>query len=312
LFLRLWQTLGHGAEWFHGRRLAKTLAALAGVILVVAALWLVPYDYRVTGKGKLMPVRRHQIFAPENGEVIQIFVHGGDEVKKNQRLLQLRNVQMKADLNDNLSKLDQAAQQVRSSAAESDAAAKEGDKAGTLRATAGRRKAQIELEGLAEIVKIQQQRVDSLLLTSPVDGKVASFQLEQTLQNRPVQQGELLLDVMDEHGPWRLELEVEGNRMGHVLKAWNASPDHKLEVEFIPATATESTFTATLDAISSHSAVSGDQSSIFEMHASTDASKIPNIWIGAEVRAKINCGRRSLGYVLFGDVVEFIRQKLWL
>ena len=45
------------------------------------------------------------------------------------------------------------------------------------------------------------------------------------------------------------------------------------------------------------------------MHASTDASKIPDKWIGAEVRAKINCGPRSLGYVLFGDVVEFIRQR---
>jgi hypothetical protein len=28
--------------------------------------------------------------------------------------------------------------------------------------------------------------------------------------------------------------------------------------------------------------------------------------------AKINCGPRSLGYVRFGDMVEFIRQKLWL
>jgi hypothetical protein len=107
-------------------------------------------------------------------------------------------------------------------------------------------------------------------------------------------------------------MEVEGSRMGHVLRAWEASPDHKLDVEFIPATALESTFTATLDSISTHSAVSNDQSIIFEMHASTDASKIPDKWIGAEVRAKINCGRRSLGYVLFGDVVEFIRQKLWL
>ncbi|MBC7818600.1 MAG: biotin/lipoyl-binding protein, partial [Planctomycetaceae bacterium] len=34
--------------------------------------------------------------------------------------------------------------------------------------------------------------------------------------------------------------------------------------------------------------------------------------IGAEVRAKINCGQRSLGYVLFGDVVEFIQKYLWL
>ncbi|HXY33238.1 MAG TPA: efflux RND transporter periplasmic adaptor subunit, partial [Planctomycetaceae bacterium] len=312
LFLRLWQTLGHGAEWFHGRRLAKTLAALAGVVLVIAALWLVPYDYRVTGKGKLMPVRRHQIFAPENGEVIEVFVHGGDKVKNDQKLLQLRNEQLAAELNENVSKLEQANQQVVSSGHEADAAAKEGDHPGMLRAAAARRKAQIEFDGLSEIVKIQKERVDSLLIRAPIDGRVASFQLEETLKNRPVQQGELLLEDMDESGPWRLELEVEGSRMGHVLRAWNASPDHKLDVEFIPATALESTFTATLDSISTHSAVSNDQSNIFEMHASTDASKIPDKWIGAEVRAKINCGPRSLGYVLFGDVVEFIRQKLWL
>jgi HlyD family secretion protein len=312
LFLRLWQTLGHGVEWFHGRRLAKTLAAVAGVVLVLGALWLVPYDYRVTGKGKLMPVRRHQIFAPETGDVIQIYVHGGDKVKKDQRLLQLRNEQLAAELGENLSKLDQSATQARSSRAEADAAAKEGDHPATLRANSAHHKAEVELEALTGIVKIQQERVDKLLLTAPIDGRVASFQLEETLQNRPVQQGEMLLEVMDESGPWRLELEVDANRMGHVLRAWNASPDHKLDVEFIPATALESTFTATLDSIANRSAVSGDQSNVFEMHASTDASKIPDLWIGAEVRAKINCGPRSLGYVLFGDVVEFIRQKLWL
>jgi hypothetical protein len=168
------------------------------------------------------------------------------------------------------------------------------------------------MDGLTDIVKIQKERVDHLLLKAPIDGRIASFQLEETLQNRPVQQGEMLLEIMDEKGPWRLELEVDGNRMGHVLRAWNASPTHQLEVEFIPETALESTFNATLDSIATRSAVSGEQSNIFEMHASTDASKIPDLWIGAEVRAKINCGKRSLGYVLFGDVVEFIRQKLWL
>ncbi|HET6327372.1 MAG TPA: GAF domain-containing protein [Planctomycetaceae bacterium] len=312
LFLRLWQTLGHGVEWFHGRRLAKALAALAGVVLVVAALWLVPYDYRVTGKGKLMPVRRHQIFAPENGDVIQIFVHGGDKVKEGQPLLQLRNEQLTAEYSDNLYKLEQAVQQVRSSGAEENQSRNEGDHVGQLKTSMARHKAEIERDGLTDIVKIQKRRVDSLLIKAPMDGRVASFQLEETLQNRPVQQGELLLEDMDESGPWRLELEVEGSRMGHVLRAWKASPDHKLDVEFIPATALESTFKATLDSISPRSAVSSDQSNIFEMHASTDVSKIPDLWIGAEVRAKIDCGPRSLGYVLFGDVVEFIRQKLWL
>jgi hypothetical protein len=29
------------------------------------------------------------------------------------------------------------------------------------------------------------------------------------------------------------------------------------------------------------------------------------------VIAKINCGKKALGYVLFGDVIEFFRKKLW-
>ena len=41
-------------------------------------------------------------------------------------------------------------------------------------------------------------------------------------------------------------------------------------------------------------------------------SELPNRRIGADVRAKINCGKRSLGYVLFGDVVEFVQKHLWL
>ena len=33
--------------------------------------------------------------------------------------------------------------------------------------------------------------------------------------------------------------------------------------------------------------------------------------IGAEVRARIGCGKSSLGDVLFGDVIEFIQKYLW-
>lgn len=38
----------------------------------------------------------------------------------------------------------------------------------------------------------------------------------------------------------------------------------------------------------------------------------PHPQIGAEVIAKINCGKKPLGYVLFGDVIEFLRKRLWL
>jgi hypothetical protein len=312
LFLRLWQKLGHGLEWFHGRKLAKTLAVLTVVAVVVGALCFVPWEYRIVGKGKLMPISRREIFAPENGEVIRIDVHDREKVTKGQSLLRLRNEQLQAEFNDNESKLSQARQQARSFSAEENLAEKDGDTSAKFKAASSRLKADLEAEGLARILEIQRVRVDSLKVVSPIDGVVAGFQLEQLLQNRPVQQGELLLEVMQDTGPWRLELEVEGSRMGHVLRAWNASPDHKLAVDFIPATAPESTFQGQLVQIATRSAVSSEQTNIFECFVSMDAAQIPNLRIGAEVRAKISCGKRSLGYVLFGDVIEFIRQRLWL
>ena len=224
LFLRMWQTLGHGLEWFHGRKLAKTLAILGTAAAVVAALCLVPWEYRVVGKGKLMPIRRRAIFAPENGEVIRINVHDREKVHKGQLLLLLRNEQLQAELNENESKLLQALQQATSFTGEEEAANRDGDKKAALQAASGRSKSRLEAEGLTRILKIQRERVESLKVTSPIEGTVAAFQLEQLLQNRPVQQGELLLEVMDETGPWRLELEVEGSRMGHVLAPGTAAP----------------------------------------------------------------------------------------
>ena len=219
---------------------------------------------------------------------------------------------MTAELNENESKLNQALQQASSYSEEEGSAKRDGDDKAKMQAAAGHAKSVLEAQGLTRILNIQRERVDSLKVTSPIDGTVAAFQVEQLLQNRPVQQGELLLEVMDETGPWRLELEVEGSRMGHVIRAWNASPDHKLSVDFIPATDAESTFHGELNQIATRSAVSSEQGNIFECFVSTDATQIPNRRIGAEVRAKISCGKRSLGYVLFGDVIEFIRQRLWL
>jgi hypothetical protein len=312
LFLRLWQTLGTGLEWFHGRKLAKTLGITAAVGVVIAALCLVPWEYRVVGKGKLMPIRRRAVFAPENGDVTRIAVHDRDTVHKGQILLTLRNEQLTAELNENESKLLQAQQRIHSYDAVERETSKEDDRKAPLQAAADRKKSEIEAKGLQSILEIQRARVKKLNVTSPIDGTVAGFQLDQLLQNRPVQQGELLLEVMDETGPWRLELEIEGSRMGHVLRAWNKSPDHKLHVDFIPATSAESTFSGELEEIANRSAVSSDQSNIFECTVAIDAAQIPDRAIGAEVRAKISCGKRSLGYVLFGDVIEFVRQRLWL
>jgi len=309
--LPVWLMLGRIVEWFHGRKLAKTLAIAGGIAAVCLALAVVPWDYRVEGEGRLMPVVQQQVFAPDTGEVAEIFVKGGDRVHAGQELLRIRNDQLQTSLIQSTNELASQTQIARALQGQIDEARRDNPNDETT-ARNKLRETQIKIEGLTRQVALLRKRDAELTIRAPIAGVVATYQLDQLLRNRPVQMGELLLEVMDDTGPWRLELEVEEHRMGHVLRAQEAQGTPNLPLEFILATSSESTFQGQVEEVSTRAATSAERGSVFEVVASTDASRLPNRRIGAEVRAKIHCGRRSLGYVLFGDVIEFIRQRFWL
>jgi hypothetical protein len=50
---------------------------------------------------------------------------------------------------------------------------------------------------------------------------------------------------------------------------------------------------------------------VVDVFVAADAAEIGPLRIGADAVARIDCGNRSLGYVLFGDAVEFIQRRLW-
>lgn len=310
--LSLWQFLGRLREWFVGRKLAKTLAAIAVVAAIATALTLIPWEYRVEGEGRLMPVVQRQVFAPLDGEVIALLVEGGQRVESGQKLLQLRNDELSVDLLTAHNELNEKQQLVFSLQTQIDEAGGRGDSDEALRLQGRLEETKIEIKGLRERVRILEERQSQLTVRAPITGVVASFQIEQLLQDRPVHRGEVLLEVMEETGPWRLELEIEEHRVGHILEAQQQMETEHLPVEFILATSTESTFNGELERLATRSATSSERGSVVEAFVTTDADSLPNRRIGAEVSAKINCGDRALGYVLFGDVIEFVRQRLWL
>jgi hypothetical protein len=140
---------------------------------------------------------------------------------------------------------------------------------------------------------------------------VATFQVEQLLQDRPVQRGDLLLEVMDDRGDWRLELDVPDYRMGHVLRALAAEESDVLPVDYVPATDPRRELQGTLTEIATRSSESEASGAVVRVFAAIDPDDLPGRRIGAEVDARIRCGERSLFYCLFGDVVEFLQRRLW-
>jgi multidrug efflux pump subunit AcrA (membrane-fusion protein) len=305
--------IGRTGEWFHGRKLAKTLAITAAVLAVALALWLVPFPYRVTAEGRLMPVTQRDVFAPWDGEVTQLEVRGGETVKEGALLAVLRNDELQAEMVRVTKELDEQKTTVgairgqideANRAGRSDEAIKlEGEYAAAVASVAG-------LEKQAEILKERQER---LAVSAPITGVVATFQLDQLLRNRPVRRGERLMEIMDDKGDWHLELDVEDRRMGHILRAIRKKGDVGLPIEFYLATDPERTFKGTLKEVETRAQTEQELGNVVRVEARiVDPESLPYRRIGAEVRAKIDTGNRALGYVLFGDVIEFVRKHLWL
>ena len=315
LFLMpLWRGLGKVFGFLEGRnglKAALIVLALAGAI---AALVMVPWDYRVEGEGRMMPVIQKDVFVPWDGEVVEIMVESGQHVEEGQLLLQIKNPDLKtqrtAAIGEYRSK--EALLRTINNELTRNLRPTEPNKRNELEGQM--KQTQEEMASLAEQIAIIEERLASLSVKAPISGVIATFQLEQLLLNRPVRRGEVLLEIKHDDGEWQLELDVEEKRMGHFLDAVKANNnDMALPVEFVLATDSESKFEGKVSRVSTRANSSHEAGSVVMVFCEFQKDQLPRQpRIGAEVRAKINCGEKSLGYVLFGDVVEFVQKYFWL
>ena len=309
--LPLWSALGRAADWLCGRKLLKTLAAFVTVVFISCLLAFVKIDFRIEGDGRLMPVLRREIFAPFDGDVIDVLVSSGSRVEAGQLLVKLRNNGLRSELiatenqREEKRKLMSALQAERDEATSSPTGERGNRVEGELAKTMA------EIRGLERQLQVLQDRERLLNVTSPIAGVVSTFEVDRLLRNRPVRRGEILLEVMDDAGSWQLELNVAEHRMGHLFRA-QTSVTEPLPIEFLLVTAPEQTHQASLKEVGTRVVISEDNRSVVEVLASLENDQSLTRRIGAEVRAKLHCGRSSVGYVLFGDVIEFIQKYLWL
>lgn len=307
----LWTKLGRTREWLQGRRLIKSLILLTLVAVVAAVLVYVPVDFRVEGTGRLMPAARRQVFVPYDGEVVEVLVASGARVHAGDLLVRLRNTELQSEIVAVESQREEKRKLQSALLAERDEAIKTPSGERGNRIDGELAKANAELSGLERKLQILEERSRRLNVTSPIDGVISTFEVDQLLRYRPVRRGEVLMEVVDDTGPWQLELTVAEHRTGHLFRA-QQEHSNPLPVEYLLLTAPERTHQARLHEVGTRIVTSEDNTSVVEVLASLTEDQAVSPRIGAEVRARIYCGRKSLGYALFGDVVEFVQKYLWL
>ena len=139
---------------------------------------------------------------------------------------------------------------------------------------------------------------------------VVTFVDEQQLIGKPVRRGDTLLEIMDENGPWRLELEVPENRMHHVLHGISTYGD-KVPASFKLTADPAHEFSGWLSHTAERSTVGQENGSVVRIFVSLkDDADLPKR-IGADVRSRLECGDFSLLHVWLGDAVEFARREFW-
>mgnify|MGYP001406178198 CR=1 FL=1 len=178
---------------------------------------------------------------------------------------------------------------------------------------------QSQQQSLVRQLVIIREKQEQLEIHSPQDGIITTWKPKQRLSmGRPVQRGDLLLEVVDDKGPWIIEAKMPEERMGHVLRAEERLlGQEKLEVEFILASQPDTSYPGIVTEIGHRARLDKDLNVVLltiepTLEAMDELKKSDAEFVvaGSEVRAKVNCGVRSLGYVLFVDLIEFVHSRV--
>jgi len=172
--------------------------------------------------------------------------------------------------------------------------------------TAEQKQLEESISGLEQQYEILERRKGELEVRSPIDGEVLTWNLNQLLEDRPVSRGQILMTVADREGPWVLELRVPDDRIAHVLAAQKEIGEDR-DVSFVLATDPGLKLKGKIERVGMRTEVAESEDVFVLVTVSVDREQIPEPVPGATVSAKIDCGRRPIGYVRLHDLIEAVQ-----
>ena len=309
LFLMpVWRALGKSRAVLKARTLPKTLTIAGAILALLLGLFIWPADFCLESKGTLEPADRRDVFAGIKGVVIDVPVKHGQMVNKNDLLAVLRDVDLEVEITrvngqllavgERITALGLQLLQRRNLTDEEKG-----------RLMGERREAEAQQASLREQLGLLQKKGKELKVRSPIPGQIVTFDVRNKLINRPVQRGQVLMRVADLGSDWQLELRMPENRMGHITRAQQQFGD-KLDVRYQLATDPGQDFYGNVAEVQRSAEVHGEEGNTVTIKVAIDKTELPHLRPGATVTGKVYCGRRSIGYVWFHDVFEFIQSRI--
>jgi multidrug efflux pump subunit AcrA (membrane-fusion protein) len=296
---RTWQ------RWGLRRRVLVGVAIAA----VLSALIFVRTDFEIEAPATLMPQTVQDIFATTSGTVREIKVEHGQHVDKGAVLAVLDDAQLDLETEHVHGELATVRKRLEAIAvARADNRSHEEISPDRLPLSAEAMQLELRQKSLVEQASILSKRREELTLRSPFAGEVLTFDVQHALRGRPVERGQVLFTVADLNSSWQLDAMVPQDRIGHVIAAEQSK--EPLSVRFRLAGDNEHIYHGSVREVAESAVLDpkqiADQLPEVRIEISVDEQSLPTARPDMQARVRINCGRRSLGYVWLHDAWDNI------
>jgi len=319
LFMPMWRFLDRCLWMFRGSALPKTATILSLITAAIASMFLIPWDFDLQGNGRLKPSIERQVFAHVDGEVENVLVDHGDEVVENQPLVVMKNAELAHQIEMTRGQLSQAQTQAYELKRLLNDNTRLAD-ADRIRYDQDVKQAEQEILNRAEELKILEKRKTDLRRLSPIRGTVTTWDVKKVLNARPVVTGQVLMTIADPDGPWEIEVLMPEKRMRYLDYAFqneskkDSEGNDYLDVEIILMTAPENKYMGKLypPGIGRRAELDPEDGAVVKLRCKPNDDALLQISRrpGARVMADVKCGKRSVAFICFYEVVEWVRANV--
>jgi len=309
--LPLVKGLAKAKRAFGPRSLPKTIAVLIAVVAIALAVVLIPAELQIGARGILQPAVQQHIFAHVDGTVEEVPVVHGQTVEADQVLVRMSNSDLEMDITTLIGQKTSAMQR---RLAIKGALLKHTNLPAEERNRLSSELAQLKdkEDSIDRQLELYRRKEEQLTVRSPRPGQVVTWHVEEMLQERPVQKGQILMSIVDPDGQWLLELDVAESDIRHVAQFDEL--DSSLKVKFSLHTHPGREFEGEVVEIQKTAEMRSSRTGVVVVRVAVDEAELPELRSGTTVNAQILCGNRSIGYVWFRDLIETVQSEVlfWL
>ena len=314
---RWWDALGRFAEFYRGQTKKKAIAITSAIAIVLLGAFLIPADFQIRCEGYLVFENTLEMYSKGEGDVVELLVNDGQEVKAGDLLVVQRNIPMEQELEKIMGEVSETKTEIESlndSRSMSFFSSNKASENNTEEIAQKVKQLDAKLAKLERQAELAQSNLQLLEYRAPFDGVVAGWKARRRLLGRPLEKGTHLFSLIPLESNFRLELRVPDQRAGYVQTAWAKAleKEETLEVTFKLASSMGKSRLAHVDFVSP--GLERDEHIGYSLPIYAAAlEKLPAAETKSRtaVLAKVKCGRCSFAYCKSYEVIDWVKSKIF-